>query len=306
MAGITVIVGAGKTGLSCARYLVRHGVPFCVMDRDTSHEKLASLLAVAPGASLSAIDEDALVAAGEIILSPGVPLATPEIARAVAKGVPVTGDIAMFTRLTQKPVVAITGSNGKSTVTALVGEMARAAGINAGVGGNIGIPCLDLLDQGYDAFVLEVSSYQLEVAEQLSADVAAVLNLSPDHMDRYDSASSYFATKAKIYRGCRVAVVSRQVDYDFDLAGAEQVLTFGLDVPNGGDDFGIRYVDGEAWLARGERTLLKASALKILGAHNLSNALAALAIGSALGVPEPGMIRGLINFEGLRHRCELV
>ncbi|MFT7258024.1 MAG: UDP-N-acetylmuramoylalanine--D-glutamate ligase, partial [Candidatus Azotimanducaceae bacterium] len=179
-----VIVGLGKTGISCARFFAREHIAFSVQDSNPTAERILELQQIAPAVTVSVLDGAALCLADEIILSPGVPLSTPAIAQARLAGVPVTGDVSIFLEQVKQPVIAITGSNGKSTVTALVGEILAAAGMRVGVGGNIGTPCLDL-DQECDIFVLELSSYQLEVIEAGGFHIAVVLNLSPDHLDRY-------------------------------------------------------------------------------------------------------------------------
>ncbi len=297
-----MIVGLGKTGLSVARYLQGKGVTFEVADSNEAPDALPALRDIAPDAKLVPLYDDALTGAEEIVLSPGVPLRHPSIQRAINAGVPVTGDVAMFGELAERPIVAITGSNGKSTVTALVGALAEACGVRAGVGGNIGTPCLDLLAEDVDLYALEVSSYQLEVATALPSEVAVVLNLSPDHLDRYDSVDDYYATKAAIYHEARQAVVNRDVDYPFRFRPGARIHSFGSDEPRCESSFGLR--DGH--LARGGLNLMATSELPIRGRHNHLNALAALAIGSALDWDLPSMLDGLRHFRGLPHRCEVV
>lgn len=302
MKGIKVIVGLGKTGVSCARYFSRLGIPFAVMDDRPAPEAISQLRTIAPAAEVERITTDGLTRASEIVLSPGVPMKLPAIQQAIAAGVPVTGDVAIFGAVAPAPIVAITGSNGKSTVTALVGELAHACGVDAGIGGNIGIPCLDLLEKNHALFVLEVSSYQLETATRLEAKVAAVLNLFPDHLDRYDDARQYYETKAAIYRNCEYAVVNRDTDYAFDLSHASRVFDFGAGEPTGPDSFGLR----DGMLCRGDREILDVGELRVRGRHNRLNALAALAIGSALDWDISAMAVGLRAFRGLPHRCEWV
>lgn len=299
-----MIVGLGETGLSCARFFNRRGIPFSVMDRESSPRHLEALRALAPDVAFSTIDADELMAAEEIVVSPGVPLSTPEIRRAVQSDVPVTGDVAIFADEATAPIVAITGSNGKSTVTALVGKMANYQGVSAGVGGNIGTPCLDLLDDDSDLYVLELSSYQLETASPLPCEVAVVLNLSPDHLDRYDSREDYYRTKATIYQAARKAVVNRNAGFDFDVSQASSILTFGVDVPSDMDSFGLVRHDNKSWLARGSDLLLDVNELGIKGKHNHVNALAALAIGTHLGLDVTLMLETLKSYQGLEHRCE--
>ncbi len=301
-----MIVGLGVTGLSCARHFAREGLAFAAVDSQASPAGLEALRAIDPDVSFDVLSPEALAGADRLVVSPGVPLSHSAIQAAVRRGVPVTGDVAMFADLVTMPYVAITGSNGKSTVTMLVGALARACGIDAGVGGNIGTPCLDLLHEGHGLYVLEVSSYQLELATSLNCEVAVVLNLSPDHLDRYDSVDDYYATKASIYAHARRAVLNADLNYPFPLPGDAELLTFRDGEPQGPAQFGLRSVDGELSLCRGEDHLVFTSELPIRGRHNFVNALAALAIGSALDWDLSRMIEGLRSFKGLPHRCEPV
>ena len=301
---LKVIVGLGKTGYSCASYFRRRSIPFAVMDADSNPAMLESLRREMPEVQFSAIDSSGLLAAEEIVLSPGVPLQSKAIKEAVAGGVPVTGDIAIFADNTDKPIIAITGSNGKSTVSDLVAKMAQASGFNVGLGGNIGIPCLDILDRGHDLYVLEVSSYQLEVIEKLSARVAVVLNLSPDHLDRYENVKQYFETKSRIYRGCKIAIENRETKYQFDIMEETNRLSFGFDEPKTSKNFGIREVGVKSYLCSGKSNLLDVTLMHLKGRHNWLNALAALAIGQAIGFDQQAMIETLITYKGLPHRCE--
>ncbi len=213
----------------------------------------------------------------------------------------------MFAQTARAPVAAITGSNGKSTVTTLLGEMARHAGRDARVGGNLGTPALDLLEASEpDLYVLELSSFQLETTYSLNAAAATVLNLTPDHMDRYRDLAEYAAAKQRVYRGAGVLIINR--DDPIVAAMAERQRTcvgFTLHEPKEGD-FGVRSVQGEPWLARGKENLLCAGALRIKGNHNIANALAALALGAAVGLPLRAMLEALTQFKGLPHRSEWV
>jgi UDP-N-acetylmuramoylalanine--D-glutamate ligase len=275
------------------------------MDHHPASENLRSLEDIAPGTGVSALVRDELCAAEEIVISPGVPLSTPEIQAAVRAGVHVTGDIAMFGDLATAPVIGITGSNGKSTVTALVGEMAQNAGVDVAVGGNIGTPCLDLLEESRELFVLEISSYQLEVVDNPSYRVACLLNLSPDHLDRYKSVDDYYGAKARIFGGCDTAVISRTIDHPLDMSKVDHTVTFGPDVAEDGH-FGLLTSGDAVYLAEGDKPLLSVSELPIRGGHNYQNALAALAIGSSLDWEYDAMLDALREFRGLPHRCEIV
>jgi UDP-N-acetylmuramoylalanine--D-glutamate ligase len=216
--------------------------------------------------------------------------------------------VELFARHVDAPVVAITGSNGKSTVTTLVGEMAAHAGWDTRVGGNLGTPALDLLtDRVPDLYVLELSSFQLETTRSLRPAAAVVLNVSADHLDRYRSLDEYAAAKASIYRGARTAVVNGDdpIVAGFDVGAAERCAFSLARVPEPGG-FGLREIDGEPWLVRGAAGLLPAAALKIRGRHNLANALAAFALGEALGLPRAAMVEAAQSFAGLPHRTQWV
>ena len=203
-------------------------------------------------------------------------------------------------------MVAITGSNGKSTVTTLVGLMARRAGVRVAVGGNLGDPALDLLDPEVALYVLELSSFQLETTTSLRPRAATVLNLSPDHLDRYPDYAAYIAAKARIYQGAEVAVVNRDDVAAAAIPHQAAELGFTLGRPGTADDFGLLEQPDGAWLARGDRPLMPAAALQIPGRHNQANALAALALGSACALPEAAMLDALRGFRGLPHRSVLV
>ncbi len=298
-----MIVGLGKTGLSCARYLARRGASFAVMDDNPAPALLPALSNLSAAIPFGPIDSARLLGAEEIVLSPGVPRSMPAIASAIAAGVPVTGDVAMFTEVADQPVIAITGSNGKSTVTALTGELARAAGLRSGVGGNIGTPCLDLLDQNNEVFVLEISSYQLETATAPRCRVGVVLNLSPDHQDRYPDTQTYYRTKAAIYAACDIAIINRGIKFDFGVPN-ERVVSFGDDLPPTPQDFGFLSEGHLTYIVRGADKLIEVTQLGMRGSHNHLNAMAALAIGSSLGWDLSLMLKALRDFTGLPHRCE--
>jgi UDP-N-acetylmuramoylalanine--D-glutamate ligase len=241
-----------------------------------------------------------------LAVSPGVPVSEPLVRAAAERGVPVTGDIELFAREARSPVAAITGSNGKSTVTTLVGEMARRAGLRAAVGGNLGRPALDLLDERVELYVLELSSFQLETTCSLAPRVAAVLNLSPDHMDRYPSLDAYAEAKARIFNGAACGVLNRDDARVRSMgAGLPEAVCFTLEPPRE-DELGLVRLQGGDWLCRGPDPLMPVAELKLRGRHNTANALAALAVGAALGLPTDAMLGVLRDFRGLPHRTELV
>ncbi|HPF57469.1 MAG TPA: UDP-N-acetylmuramoyl-L-alanine--D-glutamate ligase [Candidatus Competibacteraceae bacterium] len=307
---MTLVIGLGKSGLSAARALKALGTAFAVIDSRINPPGLAAFqmeFSEVP-CYLGGFDPALFARASRLIVSPGVSVKTPVIAEAAAQGIPVWGDIELLARLTKAPIAAITGSNGKSTVTTLLGLMAGQSGVPAAVGGNLGMPALDLwLQADLSAlYVLELSSFQLETTHNLNAHVATVLNISPDHMDRYDSLDEYIAAKRRIFRGDGVMVVN--ADDPAVMAMVEpgrEVLRFTLGEPGEGA-FGLRRKGGETWLACGREHWIEASELKISGGHNLANALAALAMGHALGLKREGMLAALRKFTGLAHRTALV
>jgi UDP-N-acetylmuramoylalanine--D-glutamate ligase len=306
--GLHVIVGLGVTGLSCVRYLVKQGIPVAVMDTRAEPPGLKELKQNFPQVqvALGSLNETLLVQAHTIVLSPGVALKEPIIAKQVANGKPVIGDIELFAHAAKAPVVAITGSNAKSTVTTLVGKMAKEAGLNAKAGGNLGYPALDLLSEGASVYILELSSFQLETTYSLQAQVATVLNVTPDHMDRYDNFEEYKNAKQRVYHDCKIAVCNRD-DANTECGDnySQRRFYFTLQEPVQ-NEFGLIRKNNEAYLAFEDEALMPVSALPIRGRHYQANALAALAIGHGLGLPMAKMLQVLREFKGLDHRCQLV
>jgi UDP-N-acetylmuramoylalanine--D-glutamate ligase len=281
-------------------------VSFAVADTRDNPPELATLRQDYPQVEVRCgeLDVEFLCRADELYVSPGLALATPALQQAAARGVKLSGDIELFARNAKAPIVAISGSNAKSTVTTLVGEMAAAAGKRVAVGGNLGTPALDLLDDSVELYVLELSSFQLETTDQLGAEVATVLNVSEDHMDRYSGLPAYHLAKHRIFRGARQVVVNRQDALSRPLIGEGlPCWTFGLNTPDF-HGFGLREENGEKYLAFQFDTLMPVRELKIRGAHNQSNALAALALGHAVGLPFDAMLSALRTFTGLAHRCQ--
>lgn len=308
--GLRVVVGLGKTGLSCVRFLKGRGYPVAVNDTRDAPPGLAELRTEFPDmeVALGGLDAALLGRAREIVVSPGLSVQTPELAACAAAGIPLVGDIDIFCREVSAPIVAITGSNAKSTVTTLVGLMASRARIDVGVGGNLGTPVLDMLrERGQQAlYVLELSSFQLETTHALRAAVAVVLNMSEDHMDRYASMQDYHRAKHRIFRNCQRYVVNRDDALTVPLIDAAVPCTsFGLNAPDLGH-YGVLMRDGQRWLARGRDALLPVRDMKIRGEHNVANALACLALGEAVGLPMDAMLATLREFAGLPHRCQLV
>ncbi|MBF8464725.1 UDP-N-acetylmuramoyl-L-alanine--D-glutamate ligase [Klebsiella oxytoca] len=298
-----VIIGLGMTGLSCVDFFMARGVTPRVMDTRVAPAGLDKL-PEAVERYVGGLNEDWLLTADLIVASPGIALAHPSLSAAADAGVEIVGDIELFCREAQAPVVAITGSNGKSTVTSLVGEMAKAAGMNVGVGGNIGLPALMLLDPERELYVLELSSFQLETTSSLRAVAATILNVTEDHMDRYPlGLQQYRAAKLRIYENARACIVNADDALTMPVRGAdERCISFGVDV----GDYHLNRQQGETWLrVKGEK-VLNVKEMKISGQHNYSNALAALALADAAGLPRASSLKALTTFTGLAHRFQLV
>ena len=304
-----VIVGLGKTGLSCFRYLSNQGLNVAITDSREEPPELLELRAEFESASvyLGQINEQVLLASDQIILSPGVSLDNKSIKLSIENNIPVFGDIELFCQKAQAPIIAVSGSNGKSTVTTIVAEMTRLAGLKTYVGGNIGIPALDLLsDSSPDLYVLELSSFQLETTYSLNAHASVVLNVSPDHMDRYSSLKDYANTKKRIYSGQGLMVLNKDEEYIHSIMDSKRdTIYFSLGTPEG-ENFGLINHNNEVWLSQGNEKIINKNQLKIKGEHNISNALAAMALAGAVNVPTNIMADVLKNFTGLEHRCQLV
>jgi UDP-N-acetylmuramoylalanine--D-glutamate ligase len=306
----TLIVGLGKTGLSCARHLHARGEQIAITDTRETPPCLRALREELPDVALmlGGLQSSAFAAAERIVLSPGVPVSTPLVRAAIDHGVPVLGDVDLFVEAARAPIVAITGSNGKSTVTSLLGMMAKRAGLRAGVGGNLGEPALDLLAEDAELYIIELSSFQLETTHRLPAHAAVVLNLSPDHLDRYPTLTAYAAAKARIYAEAEIAVINRDDASAAALAGGHpHRIGFGLDAPGAAEDIGVAEgPDQRDWVYRGSDAWLPVDEIGLNGRHNLANALAALALGAACDMPLTAMRDALRTFGGLPHRAELV
>jgi UDP-N-acetylmuramoylalanine--D-glutamate ligase len=307
--GRAIVVGLGRTGFSCARYLQSRGLDFAVTDSRPSPPESAALDQLAPDAEVrfGAFDEALLNGASQVIASPGVSLREPFLISAAARGIPIIGDIELFVREAQAPIAAVTGTNGKSTVTTLVGLMANAAGRRAIAGGNLGRPALDLLDDPVpELYVLELSSFQLDTTSSLHAAAAAVLNVTPDHMDRYQTIDEYAAAKARIFQNCDTAVVNmddiavRTMHYQ-----SSRVLGFSLHADPAADYY-VHSQGDDVILMRARERLIAMSELKIAGLHNAANALASLAMCEALGLSRPACLQALRDFPGLPHRSQWV
>jgi UDP-N-acetylmuramoylalanine--D-glutamate ligase len=317
-----LVLGLGDTGLSMTRWLDRGGARVSVADTRVRPPHAATLAAELPHVPLTtgAVDAALFRDIDAIAISPGIDPREPPTADAIRSGVQTVGDIELFAggladlarrRAQSRPkVLAITGSNGKSTVTAMTGEVLRACGRNTVVAGNIGLPVLDALgaieagDPLPDAFVLELSSFQLETTRSLDADAATVLNVTEDHLDRYDGIEDYATAKARIFDGEGVQILNREDERSMNMARpGRRVVTFGLDAPPAAEHWGIRR---DSLLARGPHELLTIGELPVAGLHNAANALAALALAETLGLPLDSMRVGLRRFRGLPHRLQKV
>jgi UDP-N-acetylmuramoylalanine--D-glutamate ligase len=304
-----LLVGLGATGVSCARYLARLGQAVRVVDSRAEPPGLTQLgsLRAALDLRLGKFDAAALEGVAQVVVSPGVSLEEPMLVEARRRGLPLLGDIEIFGRVAPSPVAAITGSNGKSTVTTLLAELAAAGGLSVRAGGNLGTPALDLLEgEVPDVYVLELSSFQLETTDSLSPQAACVLNISPDHIDRHGSLERYAGAKARILAGARTVVLNRDdrlVASMWD--GRTPCIRFGLGAPAEGEYGLVGTPEGPA-LARGSQVLMPAADLRIRGRHNHANALAALAMAEALGLAPGGLLEALAAFRGLPHRAERV
>ena len=305
----TMVMGLGVTGLSVARYLRDRNEAFTVWDRDPKADAEALLREACPESLLMRGDPDrqAFEGADTVIVSPGVPLDHPALCAAREAGAQIYGDVELFAHEANAPVLGITGSNGKTTVTLMLAALLEEAGVVSRVGGNLGIPALSLLeDPPPDVYVLELSSFQLEATDTLTCEAACLLNISPDHLDRHGSFAAYREVKHRLYRNATAAIYNRDDPDTRPGLTDGRMLSFGLDAPVRGDDFGIRQHDGLEWLSQGRHLLLPCKDLSLPGQHNCANALAALALADAYGVTLDAVVDVLRHFQGPPHRLQKV
>jgi UDP-N-acetylmuramoylalanine--D-glutamate ligase len=307
----TIVVGIGKTGASCLRYLAKQGIAAAATDSRAAPPGIAELgpLAARFELRLGAFDVSLLDGASQLLISPGVSLEEPIAVAARARGIEILGDIELFARAARAPVIAITGTNGKSTVTTLVASMAAAAGRRVLAGGNLGVPALDLLDQPVpDLYVLELSSFQLETTSSLKTVAAVVLNVTEDHLDRYPSVDAYARAKARIFAQTDAAVLNADDPWVAAMRGAARpgasIRTFSI--RNADADYTLLRCGDRTLLARAGTAVFDVARMKIGGTHNAANALAALALGEAAGLPTDECLRALESFPGLPHRAAWV
>lgn len=321
---LVLVLGLGESGLAMAQWCARQGAHVRVADTRSAPPGLDELKRTVPGAELrlGAFAPDLLAGVSRIALSPGIDARIDLLAEARRRAIPVVGEMALFAEALAQlgaraacRILAITGTNGKTTTTALAAALCRAVGLDAVAAGNISPAALTVLMQRLDGgeplpacWVLELSSFQLETAGEFRADAATVLNVTDDHLDRHGDLDAYAAVKAKVFAGDGVQVLNRQ---DARVSGmrrpGRKVVSFGTDAPNGSGDFGLlSKTDGEVWLAQGDAPLMRLTELPLAGAHNAANAMAALALGQAIGLPMAQMLDGLRAFRGLPHRVEVV
>lgn len=291
------VIGLGKTGLSCVEFLRKKQASVRVIDTRANPTGAEQLPADVPLHS-GGLNVQWLCASDLIVISPGLSVKTPEIQQAIQAGVEVVGDIELFCREANVPIIAITGSNGKSTVTTLTTEMAKQAGINVGMGGNIGVPALSLLEQDYQLYVLELSSFQLETTYSLNAVAATVLNVSEDHMDRYDSLEDYRQAKLRIYHNAQNVIINGEDPQTQPDQAVSSLFSF---AENAAD-----YTACNGWLYANGEPVIEIAKLKISGRHNVMNALAAMALADKAGVSRTGIVNALQSYTGLDHRFQLV
>ena len=303
-----LIFGLGVTGQSVARWWRQQGVAFAAVDTRAESADDPSVVADIDPNNSAFGDVDAAFVddCTEMIVSPGVALDHPLVERARGQGCRVRGDIDLFIEAAQAPVVGITGSNGKSTVTSILGTMIAACGVKVSVGGNLGRPALDLLADKPELYVLELSSFQLERAETLGLALATVLNISADHLDRYASLTDYHRAKHAIYKQVGHVVANRDEPLTIPLVPEETPVTWWRSGEPDLNEFGLVERDGATWLCRGPEGLVCSEELQLAGRHNHLNVLAALALGSALKMPLEGLIEGAKHYRGLPHRCQLI
>ena len=319
-----LVLGLGDTGLSGVRWLARRGARLRAADTRAAPPALGAVRADHPdvGVALGPFDEALLEGVDTVVASPGIALREPLLRAAAARGIEVVGDVEIFAREIARRaagirVLAITGTNGKSTVTALAGAMGKAAGYRTVVAGNIGLPVLDALDAApswdadlrgreapVDLYVIELSSYQLETTSSLALDAAAMLNLTQDHLDRYDSMAAYCRAKERIFMHAKTRVVNRDDEWSLAMAGGERTFRFGMGVPKGDGEWG--FDASRMFMRRGDEDLMPTESMGIKGLHNAANGLAAHALLTAIGAPSAPLIQALREFKGLAHRLELV
>jgi UDP-N-acetylmuramoylalanine--D-glutamate ligase len=302
------VLGMGHTGRSVARYWKAQGIPFIAMDTRADLANDLALRRELEGveAHFGEISETVLKQIDLLIASPGIAMDSAVIGLAQSLNIEVRGDIDLFVGEAQAPVIGITGSNGKSTVTTFVGQLLTSSGLNVSIGGNLGTPALELLNDPVDAYVLELSSFQLERAGDLNLAVAAVLNLSPDHLDRHHTMPLYHLAKHRIFSGAQHVVANYRDSLTQPVGKGDVPWTLWRNNEPDIQQLGVRDHDGTPWICFGFETLCPLSDVPVVGNHNIDNVLAALAICHSMGFPYEQLVEGIKTLKGLPHRCELV
>ncbi len=301
-----LVVGLGQSGLSVAEFFADKGIKFDIQDDRETPPNLAAVKALSAGCDIlqQALTTELMAQYDSVIVSPGVSVQSKLFTLLDQEKTEVIGDIELFARYNDKPFVAITGSNGKTTVTAMMGEVLTACGVKVGVGGNIGVAALGLLKQDNDINVLELSSFQLETTNNLAPTISVVLNVTEDHLDRYEGFDAYKKAKLSIHNHSGFCIENRNDENTF--VDAEDLLTFGLDVPEYDEDFGIKEVSGQFWLCQGDAVLINTNDLQVQGQHNWANCLAVLAMADVLDLSLVKTLDALVAFKSIEHRYELV
>ena len=302
------ILGLGTTGRSVARFWKSRGIPFIALDTrpEVANDLDLRRELVGVEAHFGEFDDALFDAIDLLIASPGIAMDSPELMKAQQAGVEVRGDIDVFVAETEKPVIGITGSNGKSTVTTFVGQLLESCGFSVALGGNLGTGALDLLEQDADIYVLELSSFQLERAGDLNLAVATVLNLTPDHLDRHQTMPLYHLAKHRIFSGSKHVVVNARDPLTLPVGKGDVAWTAWRDDEPDLQQLGVRQIDGEPWIAFGFEALIRCSDLPVVGEQNIRNVLAALAICRGVGLEFAQLIEGVGSLRGLPHRCEFI
>jgi len=304
------VIGLGATGYSVVRYLLERGLNVTVYDSRKAPPMAEQLKKHFPDVVtvFGAFDAETAIADDLIVTSPGVSLKEPLLRQAKRDGAHIVGDIELFLQENDKPVIAVTGSNGKSTVVSLLGKMCEDGGLNTLVAGNIGKPALDALVDGqeFDVVILELSSFQLEATYFVPAESAAILNISADHMDRYDSMGEYVLAKARILRGAKRAILPSHDEWLQQISNANTVIHFELEEPASELDFGIARKSGVRWLVKGKNKIMPLKDVPLVGLHNAKNVLSAFALIDFLDLPLAGLVNSVMNFNGLSHRMQTI
>ena len=304
-----LVLGAGLTGMSCVRFLAKHQLSCDLNDSRENIINREEFKQSFPGCSLhlGAWNEALIKQAQVILISPGIDLAAEGLNKLISDDCQVMGDVELFCQVTDKPMVAVTGSNGKSTLVSLLAHIGQSLGKNVALGGNIGVPVLEQLSDDIECYILELSSFQLETLKSMKAVAASVLNVSDDHLDRHLTLENYSEIKQRIYQQCQTAVINRddKLSYSQIDLPVDQVVSFGSNSAKQGD-FGLALLDAKYYLTFGDEKLISLEELPLAGIHNALNYLAALALGYCLGWAIPDMISQFDSFKGLAHRCQRI